>query len=285
MSHYQSILVAIDVFDEYKALVSAAKAFAKRFGANLEFAYVLPNVVTNIPYAYDIQGDIKSDASKKLDELKACAKVANDAVHMLHGNPKHEISALAERLKSDLVIVGSHGKHGLELLLGSTANGILHTAKCDVLTIRLNDKEEHIVSGNYKHILLATDLEKDSKVVCNAAKTLQDAFKAKLHASHVVPNTTATAIAYYPNIEEELRNDAAKKMVKLAEKYGIEPGHIETVIGLPKHAIESAAEDSKAELIVIGSHGRSGISAALLGSTANAVLHAADQDVLVVRIK
>ena len=55
------------------------------------------------------------------------------------GSPKTEIVRVANENKVDLIIVGSHGRHGLALLLGSTANGVLHHATCDVLAVRLQD--------------------------------------------------------------------------------------------------------------------------------------------------
>jgi universal stress protein A len=58
---------------------------------------------------------------------------------MIWGTPKQEIVRLAEQEGIDLIVVGSHGRHGLSLLLGSTANSILHYAGCDVMTIRLLD--------------------------------------------------------------------------------------------------------------------------------------------------
>ena len=57
------------------------------------------------------------------------------------GSPKTEILALAEDNNADLIVVGSHGRHGLGLLLGSTASSVLHHAKCDVMAVRLIDSE------------------------------------------------------------------------------------------------------------------------------------------------
>jgi universal stress protein A len=54
------------------------------------------------------------------------------------GAPKQEIVRVADDEKAELIVIGSHGRHGLQLLLGSTANGVLHLAKCDVLAVRVN---------------------------------------------------------------------------------------------------------------------------------------------------
>ncbi len=51
--------------------------------------------------------------------------------------PEAEIHRVAEELGADLIVVGSHGRHGLALLLGSTANGVLHGATTDVLAVRV----------------------------------------------------------------------------------------------------------------------------------------------------
>ncbi len=71
---------------------------------------------------------------------------------MVWGVPGQEIVRLAEQEQIDLIIVGSHGRHGLALLLGSTASNVLHHAKCDVLAIRLQDEtgitEAAELSGN-----------------------------------------------------------------------------------------------------------------------------------------
>ena len=55
------------------------------------------------------------------------------------GQPAHEIRNLAESGNFDLIVIGSHGRHGLGLILGSTANGVLHGAPCDVYVVRIKN--------------------------------------------------------------------------------------------------------------------------------------------------
>ena len=55
------------------------------------------------------------------------------------GTPGHDIVRVADENNVDLIIVGSHGRHGFKRLLGSTANAVLHHAHCDVLAVRLKD--------------------------------------------------------------------------------------------------------------------------------------------------
>ena len=55
------------------------------------------------------------------------------------GRPETEIHNTADEIGADLIVVGSHGRHGLALIFGSTANGVLHGAACDVLAVRVLD--------------------------------------------------------------------------------------------------------------------------------------------------
>ena len=57
------------------------------------------------------------------------------------GRPESELQRAAEAKGADVIVVGSHGRHGLALLLGSTANGVLHGATCDVLAVRVGGAE------------------------------------------------------------------------------------------------------------------------------------------------
>jgi universal stress protein A len=63
-------------------------------------------------------------------------------VHIILGAPGSEIRELAKATKADLIVIGSHGRHGFSLLLGSTANAVLHDAGCNVLAVRLRFDEE-----------------------------------------------------------------------------------------------------------------------------------------------
>ena len=59
--------------------------------------------------------------------------------HLVFGRPESEIHRLANEQNADVIVVGSHGRHGIALLLGSTANGVLHGATCDVLAVRVGN--------------------------------------------------------------------------------------------------------------------------------------------------
>lgn len=143
---YKKVLFATD-FDEVGIeAAKKAKKIADENGAEL----ILVHVVEPIPaYAYpgfagfaEVEVSIRDQAEKELHAL--ADRLGVDAAHRLleFGSIKTEVLRVAEEHKIDLMVTGSHGKHGLALLLGSTVNAILHGAQCDMLIVRPKITEE-----------------------------------------------------------------------------------------------------------------------------------------------
>ncbi|SES66412.1 universal stress protein A [Marinobacter segnicrescens] len=143
MSVYSKIMVAIDLTEEAPQVLKKAVALSEQHNAQL----LLAHVVEPVGYAYG--GDIPMDLSELQDQLDKAAReqlatygkeygipAENQIVTV--GRPESEIHHLSEDKGVDLVVVGSHGRSGIQLLLGSTANGVLHGAKCDVLAVRIH---------------------------------------------------------------------------------------------------------------------------------------------------
>jgi len=76
-------------------------------------------------------------AKRQLAEACAPYKVPPNQQYLERGHAATQILQLAEDKQVDLIVIGSHGRHGWKLLLGSTANAVLHEAKCDVLAVRI----------------------------------------------------------------------------------------------------------------------------------------------------
>ena len=82
-------------------------------------------------------GQMRRHSETRLAELASEFDVDGGNVHVLTGRTISKIHDVADAESADLVVVGSHGRHGLGLLLGSTANGVLHGARRDVLAVRV----------------------------------------------------------------------------------------------------------------------------------------------------
>ena len=85
-----------------------------------------------------IQEEIQEQAKEQLDRLCAELAVPETNRHLVTGRPESEIPTQAKALNSDLIVVGSHARWGLALLLGSTTDGVMHGADCDVLAVKVD---------------------------------------------------------------------------------------------------------------------------------------------------
>jgi universal stress protein A len=146
METYQRILVAVDLSSESEMVLQKAQLIA---GSNAEvhLVYVqepMDNVYVGIvpqSAAYSGLGDLEAqlgeELKQKLTALGENFSVPSDHLHILNGSPAHEIHRFAKENNIQLVVIGTHGQKGLQLLLGSTANAVLHGAGCDVLSVRV----------------------------------------------------------------------------------------------------------------------------------------------------
>jgi universal stress protein A len=144
---YQHILLTLDYSEHGDDVLQKGQALAKLFAAKLSLVHVLDNIpMPQVAYGTIISLTEQTDnallEAEKVKFIQIADKlgVAQDSRWIVWGNPKQEIIHIAEKENADLIIVGSHGRHGLALLLGSTANAVLHYATCDVLAVRLQDK-------------------------------------------------------------------------------------------------------------------------------------------------
>lgn len=144
MGDYNIILLAIDLSHETEEVAAKAVRLAAVHGATLHVLHVIEPLSFayggDIPIDFSgIQEEIQKQAETQLRDFAAQHGIPVAQQHLVIGRPESEIHALAERLNADLIVLGSHGRHGLALLLGSTANGVLHGARCDVLAVRVGN--------------------------------------------------------------------------------------------------------------------------------------------------
>ncbi|MCX4188552.1 universal stress protein [Methylophaga sp. OBS4] len=145
-SEYQHILIAADFSKHGQAICQKARALAERHQAKLSICHIVEDFpLTDFAYEPMISVDIDMrdallDAGKKqLAKLAASLNIPEQQQWAECGSPSTDIVRLADDNDVDLIVVGSHGRHGIQLLLGSTANAVLHHAHCDVLAVRLQD--------------------------------------------------------------------------------------------------------------------------------------------------
>ena len=142
MSEYAHILVAVDLTEESRVVATRACGLQKAYASKLSCVHVIEQL--SLAYGGDIpmdlstiQEQIHETAKSHLAEFASTLDIDEVHQHLIFGRPETEIDTLAQQIGADRIVVGSHGRHGIALLLGSTANGVLHGAPCDVLAVRV----------------------------------------------------------------------------------------------------------------------------------------------------
>lgn len=143
MQLYKHIVVALELMPESdKAVIAKAKELVKQFNATMTLIHVIEHMVNfgaayTMPAGVEIEHELTEAAKRSMQAVGETLNVPLSQQKVITGTAKHVIVDEAKKLHADLIIVGSHGRHGVRLLLGSTANAILHAAHCDVLAVRI----------------------------------------------------------------------------------------------------------------------------------------------------
>jgi universal stress protein A len=146
MNGYRKILVAVDLSDDATRVLDKAFTLATQSDGEIQLVHVMEPIMAG--YAVDVisidvqslQAEAEKYARNALAAIGVKFGIPAQRLHNVLGQPAREIRELAKKLDADLVVVGGHGKHGFELLLGSTSSGVTHGVSCDLLIVRLPDQ-------------------------------------------------------------------------------------------------------------------------------------------------
>jgi universal stress protein A len=143
MTEYQTILVVVDLSEDSTAIVRRAKAIAARNNAKLTLLHVVEYVPVEpmgealLP-TVQIEEELVARARHRLTSLASEQELQSADQLIETGAIKTEIVRTAQRIKADLIVMGSRERHGLAILLNLTEDTVLHAAPCDVLAVRLH---------------------------------------------------------------------------------------------------------------------------------------------------
>lgn len=142
MPHYNTILIAVDLDNDNKQVISRGLGLCDNRTESLHITHICEHPITGYGEQMgknhcSTEVQIRQQVFPKLKALCDEHRIPCDNLHIAFGRPADAVHELAKKIHADLIISGSHGKHGLQLLLGSTANSIVHNAQCDVLTVRI----------------------------------------------------------------------------------------------------------------------------------------------------
>lgn len=230
---------------------------------------------------------------KAAEQIRAQHPNTDVSGEVLDGFVTDEILELSYKWKADLILVGSHGRHGFsEFLVGSVSRGVLLHARCAVRIVRPSSKHQE----RGANVLIALDESVHSSHVLDHILKMPWPQNTRFKCVHVMPELSekifldpdcefASRMSHQYDdlyrIQKKLLDDAAKR---LKDAYGKKVASSEVLFGDPRQELLKHAKEWPANLIVLGSHGRRGIEKLLLGSVSETVATHANCSVEVTRI-
>lgn len=296
MRDFRKLFVAIDFSPSSDEALRHAHERSRATGAKLAVCHIVPNELRsnllfpqisriealNLPLATQ---QIADAASARVTEITGRSPEDFDLI-VDDGKPQALILRSAEEWLADLVIMGSHGQtSAANVLLGSVTDSVIRHAHCPVLIIRPCKQTKHIIAG--------TDFSDPALPAVKAAADEAARIGGQLTLVHSLDLTWSPA-AYpamaaggapfdIPPVQmEELALDATNRLEDYLRQLNIK-GHTLVTKGPAGAALLDVASELKADLIVVGTTGRTGLRRALLGSVAETVARKATCPVLIVR--
>jgi nucleotide-binding universal stress UspA family protein len=297
------ILCAIDFSEHSRRALDHAAAIARWYEASITALYVfsLAPMAAVGPGATVLDPIVLTDADLEQlrDDVRAFAgsEMATGVVldaEVRQGFPAGEIDAYAREISADLIVLGTHGRSGVErLVLGSVAERVMRRAPCPVLTVPAGQPDAVPAGGPlFKRIVCPIDFSEPSLLALEYALSMARESDGCLTILHVAALSIAPPLFEVADpqmsLEEFRRRTMADLEVRLRATVPADANdycQIDTMLttGHVGKEVVRVAGESQADLIVIGVRGRGAIDLTVFGSTAQHVVRAASCPVLTIR--
>ncbi len=293
MTPFQTILFAADFSESSHEAFHTACSLAVEGQTRLHVLHVIePNWVPEDPTFIGQAGvqfyDANTDGGRETQlEQRLSSDYAPDIpidveYHVREGNPATEILRMANVVGADLIVVGTHGRTGLSwLLAGSVATSVMQQADCPVLALHSSGRP--LGAEKIRAILHPTDFSDRSEAALQVARELARDLGERLILLHVAPFDVYIHDMTVPvdlSMSREALEDMRRRVDGPDLKYPVESRLSQ---GDAAEEILRRAADLDQGLIVMGSHGRTGLSRLLFGSVAEYVVPRACCPVLAVK--
>jgi nucleotide-binding universal stress UspA family protein len=214
--------------------------------------------------------------------LITCAEIRS-------GEAGNEICKVAAERETDLIVLASHGLGGLQhLIVGSTAERVVRGAPCPVLTVRERALRKQ-GAFDLKRIVVTTDFSEESKKAFPYAMAFARKFEASLVLLYIVPGHLPAELSHIGVVLEERRLvEEARERLPRFRQAELDPHlRVEPLVlnGGVAHEVCRMADVQGADLIVMATHGHTGLKHFIIGSVTEKVVRHAPCPVLVVRQK
>ncbi len=296
----KKILLPTDFSGYSNRAFEHALAWAERFGADIHLLHVV--TVHNFdPFNPDLgfpdaglNDRMHASAEEELGRLAADISDEAPAITMetkTGFSPWSEILDTAAAIGADLIVMATHGRKGLQkLFLGSTTEKVVERASCPVLLLRPRENEDIPEAGEVASVLLPTDFSGEAGEAAPVAIELAKRFEAKLNLFHCVeqdvpPPYYAAGITSIFELNDEILAVTRRHLAELLSDEDADDIDHEFIIreGRSPNEIVAFAREAAVDLIVMATHGYSGLEQALLGSTTDRVIRNTPCPLLVIR--
>ena len=297
----KKILLPTDFSDFSNRAFEHAMAWAKRFGADIHMLHIVTvhnfdpfNPELGFPET-GINEQLQKSAEREMDRIAGSTQQEEAPTITMETKTGFsswsEILDTAVKIDADLIVMATHGRKGLQkLFLGSTTEKVVEHASCPVLLLRPREGEEMPEAGEVESILLPSDFSNAAGDAAPLALELARYFGAKLNLFHCVeqdvpPPYYAAGITSIFELNDDILAVSRKHLAELLTDEDADVIEHEFIVreGRSPFEIVAFAREAAVDLIVMATHGYSGLEQALLGSTTDRVIRNTPCPLLVIR--
>ncbi len=302
MRDLKTIVLGTDFSQSANAALTYAIGIAKKFDARLVIVVVYDAVhlmiemlpeLGPVPEEFPSNFPTREKLQKALDGLaaQAAAEGVQTETQIKDGRAYVSLIQVARDMKAGMLIMGTRGLKGVDhFLIGSTAEQVVRMSPCPVLTVRVpvNGRSPKEIP-DIKHILVPVDFSMFSQEAVECVVPTAKRFNAEVYLVHAIEQyvyvSSLHGFTTRSAADENERKRASDQMTKLIQMFhdnGIQATS-RICEGLPDAEIMKAAQESHADLIVMGTHGRTGLQHTLVGSVAEKVVRRSSCPVMTVK--
>ena len=283
---FTKILCPTDFSEGSKQAARVATQLAAETNADLVLVhawFISPLAFSmDAPFPPYVVQDMVDDAQRNLDTAVRDAIAGgakNTTGQLVSGVPWGEIVELLEKQAFDLCVIGTQGRTGLErILVGSVAEKVIRHSPCAVLAVRPDSK-----IGAFKHVLVPTDFSDTATYALDLAGQVVNA-DGTITLLHVLELPVAFSGEVAPDFARDLDKRSAAALDASAARIKTARVTTRSRIGYPgAQTLSTIEHDPSIDLVIMGSHGRTGIKRIVMGSVAEKVVRHARCPVLVAR--
>lgn len=293
MPGYQTVVAGTDFSESSKSSLCQAARVASWAGGGLHIVHVLDTIVvvelegTLSAFQKGLRDSLVKDATQHWHAFaKGLSGIEGRACEVVIDNRSRGLVNAAKRAKADLIVIGAFGSRPADVGMGSVATACVRHASCDVLVVR--DTQ----AGPFRRIVCAVDFSPTSQAALQQAALVAARDNAELHVVHAFEAPWHEIAMYGPTVlaqpeaQRQYREGLASRLESLGAGLNLNPAKTKFILlDAPGHrdTLAEYGKEAGADLLVLGTRGRTNLRDVLLGSTAERLLKKTRSSVLAVR--